>query len=238
MAVELLLRNARLVGGDPDPVDLLVRDGQVARIVAAGWLSAEGQPGETLDLDGRWLLPGLADRHVHLLQWAKASRRLDLSGAGSAAEVLGLVGQAVASGVSEVVGFGFRDGLWPDRPTVTGLDAVTGGVPVVLVSGDLHAAWLNSPALRRYGVAAPDGLIREAVAFAVLQQLDAIDAATGDRWVLDALRAAAARGVTSITDLEMEWGFGTWPRRAALEPLAARVEIGFYPADLDRAIGA
>ncbi|MDQ7992469.1 MAG: amidohydrolase [Propionicimonas sp.] len=233
MASELVLRNVRLVGGPAGPVDVGLRDGLVAAIGVDLPADTAGE----LDLDGRWLLPGLADRHVHLLQWAKASRRLDLSAAGSAAEVAGLVRTALSAGVGEVVGFGFRDGLWPDRPTVAALDAAAGRRPVVLVSGDLHCAWLNTAALDRHGVPAAGGLVREQAAFDVMATLDDVDPVTEDGWIRDALQAAAARGVTAVTDLEMRWPFEDWQRRAGAGAPPVRVDAGFYPPDLDRAVG-
>ena len=62
------------------------------------------------------------------------SRRLDLAGAGSAAAVAALVGTSVDDGAPEVIGFGYRDSLWPDPPSRAALDAASGDVPVVLVS--------------------------------------------------------------------------------------------------------
>ncbi len=50
-----------------------------------------------------------------------------------------------------VIGFGFRAALWPDPPNREMLDAVSGDIPVVLISADLHSAWLNTAALRRFG---------------------------------------------------------------------------------------
>src|SRR4051794_1973237 len=95
---DLLVRGARLVPLDGEPYaapgDVLVRAGVVA---AAG----PGLPDagvREVDADGRWLLPGLWDAHVHLGQWALASRRLDLSGARSPEEALGVVAAAVAEG--------------------------------------------------------------------------------------------------------------------------------------------
>lgn len=87
-----LLRNARLDGAI---VDVLVRDGRITRI---GALPAEGA--REVDLDGRWLLPGMWDNHVHFTQYAMVRQRLDLAGAESAAQAAALVAEAVAAGVS------------------------------------------------------------------------------------------------------------------------------------------
>lgn len=232
MGSDHLLRHARIAGGPDGVRDLLVSGGRVT----SSFSTPAGV--QTVDLDGRWVLPGLADRHVHLVHWAKTSRRIDVSKARSAAEAAGLVAEALAAGAVDVVGYGFRDALWPDAPTVAVLDAVTGERPVVLISGDLHCAWLNSAALRRHGLEGVAGLVREEPAFTVMADLDQADDATVDTWVLDALHRAAARGITRLTDLEMAWGFEAWPRRAASGPLPARIDAGCYPADLERAIAA
>lgn len=230
----MVLQRARIVGGDPEPVDVRIRGAQVVEIAP----QLPEAPGEVVDLGGRWLLPGLIDRHIHLLQWAIAGHRLDLAQAGSAAEAAALAGAAVAQGAGEVVGYGFRDGLWSDEPRVAELDAVTGSCPVILVSGDLHCAWLNSAALAKYGLEPVVGLVREADAFGVLRAIDAIVEATLDHWALEALQTAAARGVTRVTDVEMRWSFADWPRRAARGPLPVKVDVGFYPIELERVLAA
>ncbi|MEC9454200.1 MAG: amidohydrolase family protein [Pseudomonadota bacterium] len=59
--MDLVLRNAVLVGGDGGAVDIGIEDGRIA-VIEAG-LAAEG---ETLDLAGRLLSPGFIETHIHL----------------------------------------------------------------------------------------------------------------------------------------------------------------------------
>src|SRR5690242_1130517 len=109
---DLLVRGARVVslddgadgGAYAEPVDVLVRSGVVT---AVGPRLPDAGVRE-VDADGRWLLPGLWDAHVHLGQWALASRRLDLSGARSPENALAVVADAVRASVggSPVVGMG------------------------------------------------------------------------------------------------------------------------------------
>lgn len=234
MSQGLVLQRVRIVGGDPEPVDVRISGARVVKIGP----QLPRESAEVVELGGRWLLPGLIDRHIHLLQWAIAGHRLDLGGVNSAAEVAALAAAAIGAGAREVVGYGFRDGLWPDQPQVADLDAATGTFPVVLVSGDLHCAWLNSAALAKYGLKPVTGLVREAAAFEVLRAIDALDESTLDEWALETMRAAAARGVTRVTDVEMRWSFEDWPRRATPGPLPMKVDVGFYPAELERVLAA
>ena len=59
--MDLILRNAVLVGGDGGAVDIGIEDGRIT-VIEAG-LTAEG---ETLDLAGRLLSPGFIETHIHL----------------------------------------------------------------------------------------------------------------------------------------------------------------------------
>jgi len=231
-----VFRNARPLGGH-DPIDVVVDDGIIVGVLPAG-SAPHGL--DDIDLEGRWLLPGLWDEHVHLTQWALHRRRIDVGGAESAAEAAAIVRGAVGRGEARddiVVGVGFRDALWPDTPTAALLDTAAVDRPVVLVSGDVHCVWLNSAALVRFGVDADDdGIVREEAAFAITALLDGTDDAELDRWVVEAATEAAGRGVVGVVDLEMRWGLDDWRRRVASGFDALRVEMGVYPDDLDRAI--
>jgi predicted amidohydrolase YtcJ len=234
------IRNARPLGGH-DPIDLIVEHGVITAILPAG---IEATTSDDLDLEGRFIMPGLWDEHVHLTQWAQHRRRIDLSSAESAAEAAALVRVAIKQGTvhdSVVVGVGFRDGLWPDAPTGSLLDAIAPDRPIVLISADVHCVWLNSAALVRFGVEASladhsDGVLREDAAFAITAQLDSAGNDELDRWVDDAAREAASRGVVGVVDLEMRWNLDDWRRRVAGGFDALRVEFGVYPQHLDRAI--
>lgn len=230
------LRNARL--GDT-LADVVLGEGRIAAIEPAG----TARSGEIIDLEGRWLLPGLWDHHVHVDQQALALRRVDLSGAGSAAEAARTMSEHLArirlAAGHPIVGHGFRDALWPDAPALELLDAAVPGVPAVLVSGDLHCCWLNTPALALYGRAGhPTGVLREDDCFEVVGRLGDVPDATLDGWVDEAAAAAAVRGVVGVTDLEMTDNIASWSRRFSNGFDTLRVEAGIYTSHLNAAIAA
>ncbi len=236
-AQQLLLVNTRLPGR-AEPVDVHIDGGLVDRVAPAGTIPRT-EDERRIDLDGRWLIPGLYDRHVHFSQWAMSSRRLDLATAESAAAAAALVAASVARGDGEVIGVGYRDAMWPDAPTRALLDSVSGEVPVVLIAADLHACWLNTAATRRYrveAVAGDRGVLREDDCFRLVRELDDVADDTLDDWVADAAAKAAARGVVGITDYEMRWNRDDWARRVAGGFDALRVSFGIYRQHLDRAI--
>jgi predicted amidohydrolase YtcJ len=231
----MLLRNLRISGGDGEPVDILPINGTVAAVSPASGSSMG------LDFEGRWVSPGLWDNHVHFSQWALVQQRLDVSTASSARDAAAMVARALERAGAQpgpFIGYGFRDALWADAPTVEALDAAGGERPVVLVSADIHAVWLNSAALTLYGHAGhPTGVLVEEPAFAITRRLGTVSDDVLDRWAESAAKAAAARGVVGVVDLEMDWNLDTWVRRIEGGGRSLRVEFGVYAQHLERAIG-
>ena len=231
----LVLRNSRIDGGDP--IDLLIENGIVVQTGIG--LTAR----RSIDLEGRHVVPGLWDDHVHLSQHALSQRRVDVSAAGSAADAAAMMAAAAVVRPPEpglpLVGFGFRDGLWPDTPTATLLDEATGALPTVLVSGDLHCCWLNTAGLDRFGFGGhPTGVLREGEAFGVTDALQDVPDGVLDGWVAEAAASAAARGVVGVVDFEMAENLAVWARRIAAGTCSLRIAAGIYTEHLDAAIAA
>jgi predicted amidohydrolase YtcJ len=230
--VTTLLRDARLLGA-AEPCDVLLAAGRVARVAPSGTLRGS----RAVDLEGRTLMPGLWDHHVHLTQWVVRRERLDLTPAGSATATLDLVRAALPTWPRDLlVGYGFRDALWPDAPTQAALDEVAAGRPVVLVSLDLHGGWLSAAAAALLDVRpGPDGMLREGPWIAALDVLDGLTRPT-DAAYRDAALAAARRGVVGVVELENADNTTDWPRRVAAGVDALRVEASVWPDRLDAVV--
>ncbi|WP_454048992.1 amidohydrolase [Cellulomonas sp. Marseille-Q8402] len=230
-----LLRHARLLGASGTS-DVLVAGGRVARVAPGGSSPSPGGAA-VVDLAGRTLMPGLWDAHVHLTQWVVRRERLDLTPATSGAATLDLVRAASPTWPGELlVGYGFRDALWPDVPTRAALDQVAAGRPVVLISLDLHCGWLSAAAAALLGVQrGPDGMLREGPWIAALDVLDGFTR-PADAAYREAALAAARRGVVGVVELENADNATDWPRRVAAGVDALRVEASVWPDRLDQVV--
>ncbi|NED96515.1 amidohydrolase family protein [Phytoactinopolyspora alkaliphila] len=233
----ILLDNARLPGAT-DLTSLILADGMVHSLGEAG--GTQALPSQRLDLDGRTVLPGFWDAHVHVESWAISRRRLDLHGTKSAREAADLAAEAAAamSDPDEIlIGYGYRDGLWPDLPHKDLYRGVAADRVIALQSNDLHTAWLSPTALRRIG--APDhptGVLREIDCYRAMAALQEYSVDQVDAWIAEALDDAAAHGVTGLMDFEFGDCLPSWQRRVRRQRLPVRVSCTVYKEHLDVAI--
>jgi len=247
----LFIRQTRLVpvAGRPAPegpfdvpVDVRIEGDRVVE-VAPGLRPEAGD--EVVDAEGRWLLPGLWDQHVHLGQWAATADRLDLSSTTSPEDALRLVGAEVGArrgGAADTVvqGFGHRTAAWDRQPTVAELDAVSGETPVVLISGDAHHGWLNSAALRLLDVPPREGVVEENEWFPVFARLGEVTTTTAGRRTAYAkvLDAALRRGVVGVREFEWADNATDWVQRSAEGLAVLRVRTATYAVGLADTIAA
>ena len=239
MATDLLLRGGR-VGLGGTPADLLLRDGTV---VAVGPVGSMGCDAEIVSVGDATVLPGFVDSHVHVDQWVHDAHRVDVRAARDPANVVALLSarrDRDSSPGRVLTGHGFTDGLWAEAPDRGVLDAAFGDLPVAVISSDLHVVWLNGAALALLGREDhPTGVLREQECMVAVRGLmDAEPADVVDGWVSEALRAAAARGVTGLVDFEYADNLTTWARRASVGPLDAQVAVAVWLPWLDAAVAA
>ncbi|NYD40203.1 amidohydrolase family protein [Nocardioides panaciterrulae] len=239
-----LIRNARPVPLAPGeqgvdrPVDVLVEDGTVTAVGPA--LDRPAGAVES-DAQGRWLVPGLWDQHVHLGQWTLASQRLDLAAARSPEDATRMVADRIAEWPGHpVIGWGHRSGGWDRDVTVSELDAVSGDTPVVLISGDGHHAWLNTIALLHLALPVRDSVVREAEWFAAYARLSTLvgDDGTSPEAYRRTLEHAASLGVVGIVDFEFSGGAAEWAARWAAGADLLRIRMATYAESLEDVIGA
>lgn len=234
-----LIRGARLRPGAA-PVDIRLREGRIAEI--GEHLTTAGA--EVHDAGGALALPGLWDAHVHFGQWAAMSRRVDVADTASPEEVTARVARHLAAERpapgTVVQGFGWRVAGWDRLPSTAELDAVAGDRPVILISGDCHAGWLSSAAYRALGLPVHEGHLDEDEWFPIYQRLADLpeDPAVVRASLDSAMRAAAAKGVVGIADMEFEAGRLEWPQRTADGLVLLRVRPATYPEGLEETIAA
>lgn len=225
-------RNRRMILANGPVYTMDPRLPRIAALAIAGGMIAGGvdvREGETdtvgherIDLEGRCVMPGFTDAHVHFQEWALARVQLDLRGCGSKAEALRRV--AEAGGTGWLRGGGWEPVSWPDElPSAADLDAVTGDRPAALWSRDGHTLWLNSAALATAAAGHPTGILREREAFAFpFPDPEPLELS---RAVRAGVAEANARGVVCVHDFQRPGGRGLWQRLDADRRLRLRVHM-------------
>ncbi|MEU8706095.1 amidohydrolase [Streptomyces sp. NPDC048565] len=137
---------------DPFATAMVVERGHVA------WVGSEGAADafasgvdEVIDLEGALVTPAFTDSHVHTTSTGLALTGLDLSGAHTLAEALGLV-RAFANNRAEagvILGHGWDAARWPEQrpPSRAELDEAAGGRAVYLPRVDVHSAVVTTALL-------------------------------------------------------------------------------------------
>jgi predicted amidohydrolase YtcJ len=138
---------------------MAVRDG---KIICIGDIStvmlecAAGENAETVQLGGRFVMPGFNDAHVHLGGAAIDRLTVQLNGVGSVDELQKRLAATVAQHQEGewITGSGWDQSFWPDKafPTRAQLDAVSPKNPVFLTHISGHVGVANSLALAAAGV--------------------------------------------------------------------------------------
>lgn len=145
---------------------LLLSGGKIAAVGPEGAVRSRMPKGcAELRLSGETVLPGVADGHIHLTTWAKQQSQLDLSGAGSIAEVLAMV-RATSEKLPPtrwIRGWNYNETRWPDGRTITrqDLDGLALPNPILLQRVCTHINVADGKALALSGLSSDDGVLRE-----------------------------------------------------------------------------
>ena len=213
------------------------------RIVSLGddseILSSADASVQKIDLQGRTVVPGFIDAHVHLLNLGLSLRSVNLDGVPSIRGCVDRVKKYVdrASSQSWVTGLGWNYTIWKEArfPHRNDLDEISPSHPVVLTSKNGHQAWCNSAALLLADIRKktpdplggrierePDGeptgvLSEEAIQLVTPHIPDPTHDVLREAY-LDAQRMANARGLTGFHDCDAH-GYDGIAMREMLEGL-------------------
>ncbi len=104
---------------------------------------------EKQDLQGRVILPGLTDAHLHLKNYALSLQKINCE-TGTKEECLRRVAERVkkAKPGEWILGHGWNQNVWGAWPTASELDVLASNNPVYLTAKSLHACWANTTALK------------------------------------------------------------------------------------------
>jgi predicted amidohydrolase YtcJ len=252
---ELIVRNGRIGSGSPGADALAIAGGRILAVGRTAEItSLAGPETRVLDAGGGTITPGFTDAHIHVRAWARSVGEIDLTGCTSRDQVLERVQRFMSAhpGDGAVVGRGWEDHGWRERPDRGALDPITGDRVVLLHSKDFHNLWVNSAALRRGGVGRdtpdppggtigrdasgePNGLLHEH-AVRLCARLDSAAAESDDALLDRAIARLHANGVTAVHVFEGEESRRLLERRAGGGRPRVRVLMHVAHTELEAAL--
>jgi hypothetical protein len=179
---------------------------------------------ETIDIDGRLVVPGFIDTHIHFHEWALNRQGVKLDDLTCLEELVERIQTAARSRPAGqwIMGQGWNETDWstPRMPTREVLDRAAPEHPVILWRCDLHLAAANSKALERAGIhektpdppegrierdasGTPTGILRELAINLVRDAVAPPDADQILQAYTDATAALHRRGITGIVDVRL-----------------------------------
>ncbi|HEX4874899.1 MAG TPA: amidohydrolase [Sphingorhabdus sp.] len=241
-----------MAGDEPSQVEsVLIREG---RIAATGLLAdvkkaAKGKA-QSVDLNGRTMLPGFIDAHGHMTYVGQnaAMAQLQPPPVGGVANITelqtALRNYKRPEGVPLIIGNGYDDSQLGERrhPTRADLDAVSATMPILIIHVSGHFASMNSAMLKLVGYGpdtpdpqggvirreadgkTPNGVIEETALYPVLKLLTPSSVEASIAPIVAGAKIYAANGITTGQDGRvMPEGWG------ALDEAAKR---GLLPIDV------
>ena len=154
--VDLILTNGKIITVDDEfsiRNTVVVDDGRIIETGGAE-LALKYQSDETVDLQGKVLMPGFNDSHTHIR--GRPQRYIELGDVSSISEIQDLIRTKITEiGEGEwVTGYGWSEDELEEgrRPLRADLDAAAPNNPVILTRAGGHSAVVNSSALDRADV--------------------------------------------------------------------------------------
>ena len=225
-AADLIITNAKIWTVDktrPQAESLAVLRDRIVAVGSAAEVDAwHGPQTKISDAQGKLLLPGFNDAHVHFVDGGDHLQAVQLKDADSPEEFARRIGQrAKTTPKGEwIIGGDWDEQRWspPNLPAKELVDPVTPNTPVWVNRYDGHESLANSVTLRLANITAktpdppggqivrdaqgnPTGVLRDAAQDLVFKIMPPMSHAHRLRAIRQALEHAASLGVTSIQDM-------------------------------------
>ena len=157
MKADKIIKNAKIFTANKDnplATALVVKDGKFVYVGDEAGLAA--YEGEVADLDGKFIMPGIIDSHVHVTM-GTGFEYTDMGpyvACDSKKGALDFMADYIASnpGRNRYRFLLERVFLHGDDITKEDLDAICPDAEIVILEGEAHSVWVNSRTLARHGV--------------------------------------------------------------------------------------
>lgn len=177
---------------------------------------------EEVDLEGRLVIPGLNDSHMHFIHYAKGLRSVNLVGTKSIDEIKGRMSDGIShrepGDLEWIEGEGWNHDYFEDEkrfPTKFDLDEISETIPMIVMRACFHVGTLNSIGLKLMGInketasefgdlievlpnGEPNGVIKERLLDDVKTKISTLNMEIMKEIIITAQEKAWEQGLTSV----------------------------------------
>jgi predicted amidohydrolase YtcJ len=258
LAADLVITRANIWTGNslqPDAMAVAIIGDRIVDVGGTDEIERwRGANTTVIDAEGRRLVPGFNDAHVHFVDGGRQLDNVDLKDAGTQGEFARRIGERAKAKPGEwILGGDWDDQRWnpAQLPTRQLIDDATNGTPVFVIRYDGHMGLANSAALGRAGVTeqtpdppggavvrdangVPTGIFKDAAMDYITRVIPKLTLDQRLRAVTRALAHAASLGVTSVQDMNPTYddisAYADMANRGELTAriYAAPMETGWY----------
>lgn len=223
--MERLLYNGNIWTGDrayPTCSAIHIKDGVILALGSDEELATllEKETVTAENLNGRTVLPGFVDSHMHLLDYGKKADDVPLFDAQSLEEVLCRCRERIPQAKKEgswISGIGFNQDIWEEKviPTRKDLDRISTEIPITIRRSCFHLSVCNTRALEVMGLmdglpeedrdcydlyedGTPNGILRETAQFMIAEHKPKRSLEELKALIVQVCEEAAAMGITEI----------------------------------------
>ncbi len=156
---------------------------------------------KTVDLEGKYVIPGFIDSHTHMLTLGLQQSRLNFENINDINTVIDMVyKRSLNNDEKIIIGYNWDESLWKNHEYITKKDIDIVEKPVILYRIDLHMATLNSSALKLLNIDSKNGIINEEL----MRKIEYITEPNEEQ-IINALKKsidiARSFGVTAFRDI-------------------------------------
>ncbi|WP_206663442.1 amidohydrolase [Aurantiacibacter suaedae] len=219
-SADLVIEDAKIYTPNGWANTMAISDGVIVAVGSEGDIAPYRTVSTmVLDLDGRMVMPGLHDMHVHPMGAGMAQSACDIPHGSNAEAALSVVRECAeaAEPGAWITGGGYDNNSLGVPPTRELLDQVSPDNPVLLRDISGHTAWGNSPALAIAGIDAstrdpeggiierdesgePTGVLRESAGSLVSGRIPEPSVEEGAAALAWSLGEMASFGITAFDD--------------------------------------
>ncbi|MCD6503736.1 MAG: amidohydrolase [Euryarchaeota archaeon] len=208
----IMIKNARILGGGST---IIIKD---SKIVLVGGKELErsfvDHASMIIDLNGRFLIPGLIDSHMHFSEYAAHLDFVDLRGVRSIKDVrdkIAEIGKNLKSSDEWVIAFGWNETEFAENRILTKRD-LDFDFPVIAFRRCMHVATLNDVAISKIKnslnkmveggvIDLENGLLKERALEALSEIIEKIRIEKFKKNAIRAGRILRAMGLTTVSDM-------------------------------------